>query len=171
MLYFIFLPVRAAARHFLCSTKRLSWMWSSSVWRDTHTTWNWPYLLVGLIYSEMVVIIDWFFSPHIVRHIVKLLLRSVFESKNVASDYNISVMRSLLFVFSQPTVCTLLLRITQNCYVAWTLLCLEPWRMCCCHLSQTWHTLSSGHWLQVQFVTCRLFCGSKLFKTVTSTIT
>lgn len=42
--------------------------------------------------------------------------------------------------------------------------------MCCCHLSQTCHTLSSGHWLQVQFVTLSPFCGSKLFKTVTSTL-
>lgn len=42
-------PVRAAATRCLCSTKWVSWTWSSSVWRDTHRTWNWPFLLVGRV--------------------------------------------------------------------------------------------------------------------------
>lgn len=45
--FVICVSVRAAARRCLCSTRQVSWTWSSSVWRDTHITWSWPYLLVG----------------------------------------------------------------------------------------------------------------------------
>lgn len=53
-------PVRAAARRCLCSTKWVSWTWSSSVWRDTRRTWNWPYLLVGRINILLTVCLDYF---------------------------------------------------------------------------------------------------------------